>query len=358
MFSDTEKEWILEAINHLKHRKARPDFTRISLRMKRKYQMGVTQTKKLLESLIESGIVIKVVYKNSTSYRDGSKWKKGRLGGQIMNSSRMLKRFIKAIRETETSKDTGVSAKSIEEYLCSKVQQKCYLAGAALRDALEKEIENGFLFKRELGNTLIYRVHEEHVRKMLPDLDLDSIDLDDTQDDNLDANLEEDPDPATLSSSSISKNFTLFSAEHLFSVISDHVSNGYQNACFDDIKLALYKKGIAHADTSITACLEENVSKGLLETLVNNEGIKCYALTSNCENLRLKLKNQSSDAEFSLCPTDIHKKLDVVTSSLELFQKNMSAYSNANKDKNAPLRPPSKRKVSGKIVMPLDLIYI
>ena len=108
MFREKEKEWILEAINHLKHRKARPDMARISLRMKRKYQMGFAQTKKLLDSLIESGIVVKAVYKNNTSYRDVSKWKKGRLGGQIMNSNKMLKRFIKAIRETESSKDTGV----------------------------------------------------------------------------------------------------------------------------------------------------------------------------------------------------------------------------------------------------------
>ena len=116
MFTESEKEWILEAINHLKHRKARPDLTRISLRMKRKHQVEFAQTKKLLESLIESGLVVKAVYKNNTSYRDCSKWKKGRLGGQIMNSNKMVKRFIKAIRKTENPKDTGVSAQAIENY--------------------------------------------------------------------------------------------------------------------------------------------------------------------------------------------------------------------------------------------------
>ncbi|XP_012938834.1 uncharacterized protein LOC101856808 isoform X2 [Aplysia californica] len=162
MVLECEKEWILEAINHLKHRKARPDLPHISLRMKRKHQMSFPQTKKLLDSLIECGFVVQAEYKNKISYRDVSKWKKGRLGGQIMNSSKMLKRFIKAIRENEASKGTGVSAQTIEEYLGSKVEQKCFLSGSALRDALDKEIETGFLYKRAVGDVTVYRINEDH----------------------------------------------------------------------------------------------------------------------------------------------------------------------------------------------------
>ena len=222
----------------------------------------------MLDSLIESGIVVKAVYKNDTSYRDVSKWKKGRLCGRIMNSNRMLKRFIKAIRETEVQKDTGVSAQAIEEYLCRQVseKQKCFLSGPALKDALEKEIENGFLFKRECGHSLIYIVNEEHVLNSLPGLDLDNLDLDDEQDDTSDQEGEEETDEN-------GKNFTLFSSEYLFSAISDHQAKGFKGASFSDIKKSLYEKGIAHADTNITFCLSDSVKKGVIEshtTTVNN----------------------------------------------------------------------------------------
>ncbi|RUS85174.1 hypothetical protein EGW08_007078 [Elysia chlorotica] len=175
---DSEKEWILEAINHLKHRKARPDLSRISLRMKRKYQINFAQTKKLLESLIESGIVVKAVYKNNTSYRDVSKWKKGKLGGHIQNSSKMLKRFVRAIEAKEVTKGTGVTCEEIEEFLSSQGEEKCFLSGAALFGALEKEVSTGYLKKIYSGALTRFMINEDNEHlittlKQTEDVDLD-----------------------------------------------------------------------------------------------------------------------------------------------------------------------------------------
>ena len=177
---DSEKEWILEAINHLKHRKARPDLSRISLRMKRKYQINFAQTKKLLESLIESGIVVKAVYKNNTSYRDVSKWKKGKLGGHIQNSSKMLKRFVRAIEAKEIEKGTGVTCQEIEEFLRSEGEEKCFLSGAALFGALEKEVSTGYLKQIYSGTVTRFLINKEneHLIKILKQTDDVDLDLD------------------------------------------------------------------------------------------------------------------------------------------------------------------------------------
>lgn len=167
MYNESEKEWILEAINHLKRRKARPDFTRISLRMKRKHQFTFIQTRRLLDSLVESGFVVKAVYKNNTSYRDVSKWKKGRLGGQILNSSKMLKRFVNAIWANESdNKGTGVSVKQIEQWFKTENEDKCFLSGAALKDAIENEVTNGYLGRITVDSEDFYTVNTDRLKEI------------------------------------------------------------------------------------------------------------------------------------------------------------------------------------------------
>ncbi|XP_005099923.1 uncharacterized protein LOC101856808 isoform X1 [Aplysia californica] len=358
MVLECEKEWILEAINHLKHRKARPDLPHISLRMKRKHQMSFPQTKKLLDSLIECGFVVQAEYKNKISYRDVSKWKKGRLGGQIMNSSKMLKRFIKAIRENEASKGTGVSAQTIEEYLGSKVEQKCFLSGSALRDALDKEIETGFLYKRAVGDVTVYRINEDHVSKMLPALDLDSGDAQDSKDQECGVVAPTDGTCNKPNSSMHSKKLT---PECLFSAMRGHVADGLEGASFDDIKTALSKQSIVETDTNVSLCLQDSISKGVVESQIVM-GKTFYILKDNGEANRTNTGSSSdgllsSHTEYKMeCDrSDLEKRLDVVTSSLVQFQASMSRLSqnpsfagrNTVGDKTnvvLPLRPPSKRK--------------
>lgn len=258
---DCEREWILEAINHLKHRKARPDLSRISLRMKRKHQIHFAQTKKLLESLIESGIVVKAVYKNNTSYRDVSKWKKGRLGGHIQNSNKMLKRFVRAIEAKEISKGTGVTCEEIEDFLKSHGEEKCFLSGAALVGALDKEVSTGFLKKMYVGTVLRYFVNEdkEHLVQILKQTDDEDLDLD------LDLDLE--PDEETQSTSKIVKTDFKGLKEKVIEAVREtgHLL-GHLGSSASSIKHYLFEKHcLKHEDVSVDKLLEHFVTNNVLK---------------------------------------------------------------------------------------------
>ncbi|GFR84184.1 histone acetyltransferase KAT6B-like [Elysia marginata] len=253
---DCEREWILEAINHLKHRKARPDLSRISLRMKRKHQINFAQTKKLLESLIESGIVVKAVYKNNTSYRDVSKWKKGKLGGHIQNSNKMLKRFVRAIEAKEIEKGTGVTCEEIEDFLRSQGEERCFLSGAALIGALEKEVSTGYLKKIHCGAVAKFLINEdnEHLINILK------------QTDDLDVDLEIDPcDDTQPTSNTIETDFIALQDQILEAVReTGHLNNTGSSAC--NIKQYLFEKHrLLQDDFPLDKLLEHFVMKKILK---------------------------------------------------------------------------------------------
>lgn len=364
MFQENEKEWILEAINHLKHRKARPDLSRISLRMKRKYLMSFAQTKKLLESLIESGIVVKAVYKNNTSYRDVSKWKKGRLGGQILNSNRMLQRFIRAIEATEKTKGTGVSAKCIEDYLASQSEEKCFLSGAALKNALEKEISNGFLKKRVHGPVLHYYVNPKNLENLHQLVSMEDEEIEDqSQCESAECQNEgnsPDKDITNNRSRSIRLNeHSQSSAEiglllsSVLNAISETEQSENVGSSLLDIKEILVMKGIRFADDIfLTEFLENAVKKGLL--VKNDQGpVAFYAENKNSTN-EYKLcdasivENPESEYENNTSLTKCVKgaqELDLTNSSKQLQGTWSGEYLQLNLNSAIPLRPPSKRKV-------------
>lgn len=68
------EERILEAIDQLRRRKARPDADRICNYLLRKYSVDARDTIADLHRLIEAEKVIQVDYKGNTSYRNASKW--------------------------------------------------------------------------------------------------------------------------------------------------------------------------------------------------------------------------------------------------------------------------------------------
>ncbi|GFO19292.1 histone acetyltransferase kat6b-like [Plakobranchus ocellatus] len=263
LVQDNEKDWILEAINHLKHRKARPDLSRISLRMKRKYQINFAQTKKLLESLIESGIVVKAVYKNNTSYRDVSKWKKGKLGGQIQNSNKMLKRFVRAIEAKETVKGTGVTCEEIEDFLGTQVAEKCFLSGAALREALEKEVSTGYLKKIFSGIAPKYLVNDKNESLIM------ILEETDVNDDKNHLDLDLDLDDIQVASKAASETDKALLNEKILKAVQDlDFEDVNQQAGFSlfQIRRYLVEKHHLNKDES---CLEE-----LLESLVHKNVLK------------------------------------------------------------------------------------
>ncbi|KAK6469003.1 hypothetical protein HHUSO_G32901 [Huso huso] len=67
------REWILETIDSLRSRKARPDLERICRMVRRRHGSDPDQTRTELEKLIQDQTVLKVSYKGSISYRNAAK---------------------------------------------------------------------------------------------------------------------------------------------------------------------------------------------------------------------------------------------------------------------------------------------
>ncbi|CAL8330699.1 unnamed protein product [Lota lota] len=67
------REWILETIDSLRSRKARPDLERICRMVRRRHGSDPERTRTELEKLIQQQTVLKVSYKGSISYRNAAK---------------------------------------------------------------------------------------------------------------------------------------------------------------------------------------------------------------------------------------------------------------------------------------------
>ncbi|KAJ8373199.1 hypothetical protein AAFF_G00270320 [Aldrovandia affinis] len=67
------RDWILETIDSLRSRKARPDLERICRMVRRRHGSDPERTRSELEKLIQEQTVLKVSYKGSISYRNAAK---------------------------------------------------------------------------------------------------------------------------------------------------------------------------------------------------------------------------------------------------------------------------------------------
>ncbi|XP_060713155.1 sterile alpha motif domain containing 1a [Tachysurus vachellii] len=72
------REWILDTIDSLRSRKARPDLERICRMVRRRHGAEAEHTRLQLETLIQQHAVLKVNYKGSVSYRNAAKVQRGR----------------------------------------------------------------------------------------------------------------------------------------------------------------------------------------------------------------------------------------------------------------------------------------
>lgn len=173
MFSQQLKRNIIQAIDHLRNRKARPDLHRICNMLKRRHHFSFADTARCIEYLLNMGIVIKVEYKGSISYRDASKWKKGHVAGQIINTDVLVAKLQAAIDAvigqqsapadgSEGSASGGRSGPSTETgagELCATAEQievwltkqpgdmGCRLTGDALLEVLTRELETETLVR-------------------------------------------------------------------------------------------------------------------------------------------------------------------------------------------------------------------
>ncbi|KAL5964264.1 Atherin [Taenia solium] len=93
------RDLILEAIDKLRDRKARPDMERISCLLRRQHNIPPSDTQICLNRLAEVGAVVCVDYKGNLSYRNPTKWRKTATStGTITNRPNISKRLIEAVR--------------------------------------------------------------------------------------------------------------------------------------------------------------------------------------------------------------------------------------------------------------------
>nr|XP_022318842.1 histone acetyltransferase KAT6B-like isoform X1 [Crassostrea virginica] len=151
MASQKCKECILQIIDQLRQRKARPDIVRICHMAARKHGMKWQETESHLEKLVESGTVMKVDYKGNVSYRNTAKWKKTHSWKKVVHSDKTCKNIISAVHEiAQNSPDRSASVKDVEKWLTANTQGP-HLERTQLKGALDKEVANGTLKKLPNG---------------------------------------------------------------------------------------------------------------------------------------------------------------------------------------------------------------
>ncbi|GFN97351.1 Zinc finger protein [Plakobranchus ocellatus] len=105
-------EWILETIDHLRRRKARPDLARICHVVRRRFGLSPTDTEAKLEKLVDAEVVIKVDYKGSVSYRNAAKWRKSMLGCGVLNSTSISTKILEAILEVRRGREAKLETET------------------------------------------------------------------------------------------------------------------------------------------------------------------------------------------------------------------------------------------------------
>ena len=175
------KEWILNIIDQLRRRKARPDLERICHFVERRYGVERAVTEAHVERLVDQGVVIKVVYKRGTSYRNATKSKTNGYGTYVLNSKSTSRRISEAVQsilkersESKTSRneenvnssvgpsqssseiEIGISIRDIENWLSANKACDDYSEPfmCPIRVVIQRELDAGRLIRLENGNYL------------------------------------------------------------------------------------------------------------------------------------------------------------------------------------------------------------
>ncbi|XP_025110824.1 histone acetyltransferase KAT6A-like [Pomacea canaliculata] len=166
-------EWILETIDQLRKRKARPDLQRICHMVKRRFGLSFRETEANIEKLVDSETVIKVDYKGSTSYRNAAKWKKSHLEGVVLNSKAARKKLLEAVRTLSCSHDKHSASNTIgrqgvtEEEISSWLEENFegfHELKSPLASILLREVESGRLEKVSDGSYVFVEKHTDSMK--------------------------------------------------------------------------------------------------------------------------------------------------------------------------------------------------
>ncbi|XP_066592197.1 sterile alpha motif domain-containing protein 1 isoform X2 [Prorops nasuta] len=152
------EEQILEAIDQLRRRKARPDADRICNYLLRKFAVDARDTISELHRLIEEEKVIQVDYKGNTSYRNASKWSrlqlyKNRPEGFVkekLNPSMVASAVAELVVEEPDYLEQGVPAYRLIEQLLDGFSNPT--SRRMVEDFLGKEVASGNLTRLANGN--------------------------------------------------------------------------------------------------------------------------------------------------------------------------------------------------------------
>uniref|UniRef100_A0A1B6D2Z5 PHD-type domain-containing protein n=1 Tax=Clastoptera arizonana TaxID=38151 RepID=A0A1B6D2Z5_9HEMI len=147
------RDRILEAIDQLRKRKARPDVNRICSFMFRRFAVNCVETKLDLQKLIDEETVIKVDYKGNTSYRNAAKWAmlpSYKYKKEADTSSLLSSAVAELIVLEPDYLDIGVPGYELESHMIQRDSRR--FSKKNLESILKREVEIGTLVKLDNGN--------------------------------------------------------------------------------------------------------------------------------------------------------------------------------------------------------------
>nr|XP_037288862.1 atherin-like [Rhipicephalus microplus] len=185
------KEIVLDTIDQLRKRKARPDFERICHMLYRRHGLSKAEVQEELDLLVDAEAVIKVDYKGNTSYRNAAKWVRFNkslssdtgaaaaaaatavavgCGGPQATTFKVSRAIGDAVRDLwfagrkhGTAVDAGVSAAELDAYLQSR-DFKC--TKGALELGIDKELASGRLVRLPSGRFAPSEAEKQRAAKL------------------------------------------------------------------------------------------------------------------------------------------------------------------------------------------------
>ncbi|XP_054718211.1 histone acetyltransferase KAT6B-like [Uloborus diversus] len=155
---------ILDTIDQLRKRKARPDFDRICHMLARRHGLKRAAVTDELNRLVNERKVIKVDYKGSTSYRNAAKWikTKTQFHGSCHTSSDLSTVVLDAVRVLTIPAEgqqqlRSASVQDIEQYLL-KADSQFSFNPAMIRAYVDKEVVKGNLHQLPSGEYIPLKI--------------------------------------------------------------------------------------------------------------------------------------------------------------------------------------------------------
>lgn len=152
---------ILDAIDQLRKRKARPDLDRICHMLERRHGLKGTVVNEELAKLVSAGTVVKVDYKGNTSYRNAAKWVKTKtqFHGGFYNTCDVTAAVLDTVRGLTLSNQEhpqlrSASLQEIEQCL-QKKDIPFNLTIGTLRTVLDREVAKGNLHQLQNGEYMV-----------------------------------------------------------------------------------------------------------------------------------------------------------------------------------------------------------